>query len=67
MARRRSSNFDLGVGDPSDLADAFSCSTPGPAPSTLQALYTYVYGLEQLAHAAGQDVAEVQRLAPDKP
>ena len=33
----------------------------------LQALYAYVFGLEQLAHAAGQDVPDVQRLAPPKP
>jgi hypothetical protein len=26
-----------------------------------------VFGLEQLAHAAGQDVPDVQRLAPPKP
>jgi outer membrane protein TolC len=61
-----SSNSDLGVGDPSDLADAFVdfARTRG---EYLQALFAYVYGLEQLAHAAGLDVAEVQRLAPAKP
>ena len=61
-----SSNVDLGVGDPDDLADAFVQYARSRA-EYLQALYAYVFGLEQLAHAAGQDVAEVQRLAPTKP
>jgi outer membrane protein TolC len=61
-----SSNVDLGVGDPDDLADAFVQYARTRA-DYLQALYAYVFGLEQLAHAAGQDVAEVQRLAPPKP
>ena len=58
-----SSNFDLGVGEPRDLADAFIAyaKTRG---EYLQALYAYVYGLEQLAHAAGLDVDEVRRLVP---
>jgi outer membrane protein len=62
----QSSNVDLGVGDTDDLADAFVqyARTRG---DYIQALYAYVYGLEQLAHAAGQDVPEVQRLAPTKP
>jgi hypothetical protein len=57
-----SSNFDLGVGEPRDLADAFMAyaRTRG---EYLQALYAYVYGLEQLAHAAGLDVEH--RLAPE--
>jgi outer membrane protein len=61
-----SSNADLGVGDPGDLADAFVqyARTRG---EYLQALYAYVFGLEQLAHAAGHDVVEVQRLALPKP
>ena len=33
-----------------------SSSTPGRRADYLQALYAYVFGLEQLAHAAGQDV-----------
>ena len=57
-----SSNADLGVGDPDDLADAFAQYARSRA-EYLQALYAYVFGLEQLAHAVGQDVAEVQRLA----
>lgn len=61
-----SSNADLGVGDPDDLADAFAQYARSRA-EYLQALYAYVFGLEQLAHAVGQDVAEVQRLVPSKP
>jgi outer membrane protein TolC len=61
-----SSNTDLGVGDPDDLADAFVQYARTRA-DYLQAVYAYVFGLDQLAHAAGQDVAEVQRLSPSKP
>lgn len=61
-----SANADLGVGESSDLADAFEAFARTRA-EYLQALYAYVFGLEQLAHAAGQDVAEVQRLAPPTP
>jgi outer membrane protein TolC len=59
-----SANFDLGIGDPSELSDAFFgyAKTRG---EYFLALYNYVYGLEQLAHAAGLDVEEVHRLAPD--
>jgi len=60
-----SSNFDLGVGEPRDLADAVVAyaKTRG---DYLQALYAYVYGLEELGHAAGLDIEEVRRLAPPK-
>jgi outer membrane protein len=61
-----SSNADLGVGDPDDLADAFVQFARTRA-EYLQAVYAYVFGLEQLAHAAGHDVAEVARLALPKP
>ena len=61
-----SSNVDLGVGDPDDLADAFVQYARTRA-DYLQAVFAYVYGLEQLAHAAGQDLPEVQRLAPPRP
>jgi outer membrane protein TolC len=61
-----SANADLGVGDPDDLADAFAQFARSRA-EYFQALYAYVFGLEQLAHAVGQDVAEVQRLAQSKP
>ncbi|HEV8311355.1 MAG TPA: TolC family protein [Methylomirabilota bacterium] len=58
-----SSNFDLGVGEPRDLSDAFLAyaKTRG---EYLQALFAHVYGLEQLAHAAGMDVEEIRRLVP---
>jgi outer membrane protein TolC len=58
-----SSNFDLGVGEPRDLSDAFVAyaKTRG---EYLQALYAYVFGLQQLAHASGLDVEEVRRLVP---
>ena len=49
-----------------DLADAFVQYARTRA-DYLQAVFAYVYGLEQLAHAAGQDLPEVQRLAPPKP
>ena len=58
-----SSSFDVGVGEPRDLADAVVAyaKTRG---EYLQALYAYVFGIEQLAHAAGLDVEQVNRLAP---
>jgi hypothetical protein len=54
---------DLGVGEARDLADSFVAyaKTRG---EYLQALYAYVFGLEQLAHAAGLSVDEVRRLVP---
>ena len=61
-----SSNVDLGVGNPDDLADAFVQYARTRA-DYLQAVFAYVFGLEQLAHASGRDLAEVQRLAPPKP
>jgi outer membrane protein TolC len=61
-----SSNLDLGVGDPDDLADSFAQYARSRA-EYLQALYAYVFGLEQLAHATGQSVAEAQRFSPPKP
>jgi outer membrane protein TolC len=58
-----SSNVDLGVGEARDLADSFVAyaKTRG---EYLQALYAYIFGLEQLAHAAGLAVDEVRRLVP---
>jgi outer membrane protein TolC len=58
-----SSNVDLGVGEPRDLADALVQYTRTRA-EYLQALFAYVFGIEQLHHAAGLDVEEVRRLAP---
>ena len=58
-----SSNFDLGIGEPRDLADSVVAyaKTRG---EYLQALYAYVFGLEQLRHTAGLDLEEVRRLSP---
>lgn len=58
-----SANFDLGVGEPRELADAFVAyaKTRG---DYLLALFAYVYGLEQLVNRAGLDVEEVRRLVP---
>jgi outer membrane protein len=58
-----SSNSDLGIGDQRDLADAFLAYARTRA-DYLQALYAYVFGLEQLSFAAGLDLEEVRRLAP---
>jgi outer membrane protein TolC len=58
-----SSNLDLGIGESRDLADAFLGYAKTRADYFL-ALYAHVYGLEQLAHAAGLDVEEVRRLTP---
>jgi outer membrane protein TolC len=57
------SNFDLGLGDPRDVTDAFVAyaKTRG---DYLQSLYAYVFGLAQLAHVAGLDVDEVRALVP---
>jgi len=57
-----SSNYDFGLGEPRDLADAVTTYTKTRA-EYLQALYAYVFGLERLAHVAGLDVEEVRRLA----
>ena len=61
-----SSNFDIGVGEPRELADAVVAyaKTQG---EYLQALYAYVIGLEQLRHAAGLDIDEVRRLETPAP
>jgi outer membrane protein TolC len=56
-------NSDVGVGEPRDLADAVISYAKSKA-EYLQALYAYVYGLEQLRHAAGLDVEEVRLLGP---
>jgi outer membrane protein TolC len=58
-----SSNFDLGIGEARDLADAFVWYAKTRA-EYLLALYQYVYGMEQLAYAAGRDLEEIYRLAP---
>jgi outer membrane protein TolC len=58
-----SSNADLGIGEPRDLADALAQYTKTRV-EYLQALYAYVYGVEQLHHAVGLDIEEVRRLMP---
>lgn len=58
-----SSNFDLGIGEARDLSDAFVWYAKTRA-EYLLALYQYVYGMEQLAYAAGRDLDEIRRLAP---
>ncbi|PYM59406.1 MAG: hypothetical protein DMD79_17695 [Candidatus Rokuibacteriota bacterium] len=58
-------NSDVGVGEPRDLADAVVAYAKTKA-DYLQALYAYVYGLEQLRHAAGLDVEEVRLLEPPR-
>jgi outer membrane protein TolC len=58
-----SSNADLGIGEPRDLADALTQYTKTRV-EYLQALFAYVFGLEQLHHAVGLDIEEVRRLMP---
>jgi outer membrane protein len=58
-------NSDIGVGEPRDLADAVVAYAKAKG-DYLQALYAYVYGLEQLRHAAGLDVEEVRLLEPPR-
>jgi outer membrane protein TolC len=61
-----SSNSDLGIGEPRDLADALTQYTKTRV-EYLQALFAYVFGLEQLHHAVGLDIEEVRRLMPPAP
>jgi hypothetical protein len=60
------SNSDVGLGEPRDLADGLT-SYARTRVEYLQALFGYVYGLEQLQHAAGLDVEEVRRLSTPPP
>ena len=57
-----SSNYDFGLGEPRDLADAVAAYAKSRG-EDLQALYAYVFGLERLAHVAGLDLEEVRRLS----
>jgi outer membrane protein len=61
-----SSNFDLGVGQGKDVADAAVAYARLRA-SYFQAVYNYNLGLAKLDHAAGRDVALVQTLLPAPP
>src|SRR5262252_2400230 len=55
------SNFDLGVGQGKDVADAVAAYAKLRA-EYFQAVYNYNLGLAKLDHAAGRDVAMVQPL-----
>lgn len=57
------SNFDLGVGEGKDVADAVVAYAQLRA-SYLQSVYNYNLALVKLDHAAGRDVAMVQSLLP---
>lgn len=60
------SNFDLGVGEGKDVADAVLAYARLYA-SYLQAVYGYNLGLAKLDHVTGRDVAIVQALLPPLP
>ena len=60
------SNFDLGVGQGKDVADAVAAYAKLRA-EYFQAVYNYNLGLAKLDHAAGRDVAMVQQLLPPPP
>lgn len=57
------SNFDLGVGEGKDLADAALAYAKMRA-GYFQAVYNYNLAIAKLDHAAGRDVAMVQALLP---
>jgi outer membrane protein TolC len=57
------SNFDLGIGEGKDVADAAVAYAKLRA-SYFQAIYYYNLALAKLDHAAGRDVASVQSLLP---
>ncbi|MDH3603862.1 MAG: hypothetical protein OEU26_29995, partial [Candidatus Tectomicrobia bacterium] len=56
-------NFDLGVGEGKDLADAAVAYATMRA-GYFQAVYNYNLAVAKLDHAAGRDVAMVQALLP---
>ena len=58
------SNFDLGVGEGKDVADAAVAYATLRA-GYFQAVYNYNLALVKLDHAAGRDVAMVKPLIPD--
>jgi outer membrane protein len=57
------SNFDLGIGEGKDVADAVVAYAKLRA-SYLQSVYNYNLALVKLDHAAGRDVAMVQSMLP---
>ena len=58
------SNFDLGVGEGKDVADAVVAYAKLRA-SYLQSVYEYNLALAKLDHASGRDVAMVKAFLPD--
>jgi outer membrane protein TolC len=60
------SNFDLGVGEGKDVADAVLAYATLRA-SYLQSVYDYNFTLAKLDHVAGRDVAMVKAFLPDLP
>ena len=58
------SNFDLGVGEGKDVADA-AVSYAKLRASYLQSVYEYNLALAKLDHASGRDVAMVKAFLPD--
>ena len=60
------SNFDLGVGEGKDVADAALAYATLRA-SYLQSVYDYNFTLAKLDHVAGRDVAMVKAFLPDLP
>lgn len=60
------SNFDLGVGEGKDVADA-AVAYAKLRVGYLQAVYNYNLSLARVAHVVGRDVAMVQRHLPPLP
>ncbi len=60
------SNFDLGVGEGKDVADAVVAYAKLRV-GYLQAVYNYNIGLAKLDHRTGRDVAAIQPLLPPLP
>jgi outer membrane protein TolC len=61
-----SSNFDLGIGEGKDVADAAVAYAKLRA-AYFQAVYNYNISVAKLEHTAGRDVASVQALLPALP
>lgn len=60
------SNFDLGLGEGKDVADAAVAYAKLRA-SYFESVYQHNLGLAKLDHAAGRDIASVQNLLPALP
>lgn len=61
-----SSNFDLGIGEGKDVADAAVAYAKLRA-SYLQSIYYYNLGVAKLEHTAGRDVMTIQAMLPAEP